>query len=88
MPCSACGGNKNRRAAPPPPPPPQPQSQSQPQPQPRVQLNVTPKQTIIVNRVTPARTFHQTPAFILSRKRTRNITGPVRNKTMIFGTIK
>lgn len=80
MPCSACGGNKNRRAAPPPPPPPQPQS--------RVQLNVTPKQTIIVNRVTPARTFNQTPAFILSRKRTRNITGPVRNKTMIFGTIK
>lgn len=80
MPCSACGGNKNRRAAAAPPPP--------PPPQPRVQLNVTPKQTIIVNRVTPARTFHQTPAFILSRKRTRNITGPVRNKTMIFGTIK
>ena len=83
MPCSSCGGNKNRRAAAAPPPPPPP-----PPPQPRVQLNVTPKQTIMVNRVTPARAFHQTPAFILSRKRTRNITGPVRNKTMIFGTFK
>ena len=77
MPCSSCGGNKNRRAAAPPPPPPPP----------RVQLHVTPKRTMMVNRVTPARPFHQTRAFIHQKKQVRNFSGAVRNKTMILGII-
>ena len=67
MPCSACGGNKNRRG-------------------PRPPLKPPVKTATVVQQIRQSKTFQQTPSFIVPKKRI--MIPPVKNKTMIFGTIK